>query len=344
MTWSTIVTLALILFLVSLMAQRGRTSLMLTVVSLMAQRERTSLNRRVGAHHRPLFGPFAIILICAIGFFMYRGSARRVILPHAVGRHSEASLDMQEDEAIHRGAPLERAQRAKAKAHSRKTAERDKVKQMIDAAATTNTDEIAKVSNDEAKVESTVVLQAEDSTPPAPPAPPPKWLDEPIGLINGVYYTIVVAGPHSTRVDCDEELPAKLTEAVDRYIDSYLGEGASRIVSLPPSYVKDEIVKADYEETYNASFGPMKNLHVQLAFDRKVCSELKRRYHNALADVRMKEVAIGGGSVLLLLGAMFSYLKLDTATRGYYTGRLRVATALAILGGGAAAFSLVRHL
>lgn len=328
MSWSTIILLAVILIVVSSFAQRGR----------------RSLNERCGTRPRPLFGPLAIIAICALGFFLYRGSARRVVLPHVGGRHPEAFLDMQEDEAIHRGTPLERAQRAKTKVHSQKIAEREKVKRMIAAAATTGADEVAKATTDETQAESAIVLPAEDTTPPAPPAPRPKWLDEPTGLVNGVYYTIVVAGPHSTRADCDEELPAKLTEAVNRYIDSYLGEGASHLVSLPPGYVKDEIVQADYEETYNASFGPMKNLHVQLAFDRKVCSELKRRYHQALADLRMKEVAIGGGSVLLLLGAMFSYLKLDTATRGYYTGRLRVATALAILGGGAAAFSLVRHL
>jgi hypothetical protein len=32
-----------------------------------------------------------------------------------------------------------------------------------------------------------------------------------------------------------------------------------------------------------------------------------------------------------LLGTLFSYFKIDTATRGYYTGRLQFVTAGAIL-------------
>jgi hypothetical protein len=324
MSWSIILTLGLIL----------------TVVSIMAQRGRRSLNHKLGAHHRPLFGPFAIILICLVGYFMFvKDRPAKVEFAHPQFGAYDWMRDMQEDLAIHRGTRFEDAHRTMRKI----AVEREKVRRMIDDAATAEKDEIVKVSSDDAKVDPAVV-EAEDSTPPAPPAPRPKWLDEPTGLVNGVYYRTVVAGPYATRAACEEAMPAELNAAVDQFVDSYLGPGASQIVHLPLSYIKDEIAKQEYEETYSASFGPMKNLHRQLAFDRKVCEVLKQRYHNALAEVRMKEFAIGAGGVLLLLGTMFSYLKLDTATRGYYTGRLRLATALAILGGGAAAFSLVRHL
>jgi len=328
MSWSTVLTLALILVIVSIVAQRGR----------------RSLNQRLGARPRPLFGGFAVVLICLAGFLMFFGvAAPKIEVKHPWNFPTESFLNMQEDLAIHRGAPLEHAQRALAKAQAA-IVEREKVKQMIADAATTGLDEATKEPIAATKVESPAVVEAEDSTPPAPPPARPKWLDGPTGLVNGVYYKNVVAGHYATTAECEEALPAELNAAVDQFIDSYLPVGASKLVHLPSGYVHDEIVKAQYEETYDASFGPMKNLHVQLAFDRKVRTDLKRRYHTELAEIRMREVAIGAGSVLLLLGAMFSYLKLDTATRGYYTGRLRLATVLAILGGGAAAFSLVRHL
>ena len=40
---------------------------------------------------------------------------------------------------------------------------------------------------------------------------------------------------------------------------------------------------------------------------------------------------MGAGIVLLLVTTLFGYFKLDTATRGYYTGRLQFAAAAAIL-------------
>ena len=43
------------------------------------------------------------------------------------------------------------------------------------------------------------------------------------------------------------------------------------------------------------------------------------------------QTGLGVGIVILLLSTMFSYFKLDTATRGYYTGRLQFAAAAAIL-------------
>jgi purine-cytosine permease-like protein len=43
------------------------------------------------------------------------------------------------------------------------------------------------------------------------------------------------------------------------------------------------------------------------------------------------QTGLGAGAVLLLLGTMFSYLKLDTETRGYYTGRLQFGAAGVIL-------------
>jgi hypothetical protein len=49
--------------------------------------------------------------------------------------------------------------------------------------------------------------------------------------------------------------------------------------------------------------------------------------------------AAGVGLLLAFVGTVFGYLKLDTATRGYYSGRLRFVAGLALLAivGGAAA-------
>jgi uncharacterized integral membrane protein len=46
---------------------------------------------------------------------------------------------------------------------------------------------------------------------------------------------------------------------------------------------------------------------------------------------RLRGLALGFGAVLCLLSVVFGYFRLDTATRGYYTGRLQFLAATAIL-------------
>ena len=47
---------------------------------------------------------------------------------------------------------------------------------------------------------------------------------------------------------------------------------------------------------------------------------------------RLAHVGLAVVAVLAGLGAVFTYLRLDTATKGYYSGRLQIATATVILG------------
>jgi hypothetical protein len=51
----------------------------------------------------------------------------------------------------------------------------------------------------------------------------------------------------------------------------------------------------------------------------------------------LTQLGLFAGAGLLLIGSIFSYFRLDNATRGYYTGRLQFMTAasiLAVIGGG----------
>ena len=54
-------------------------------------------------------------------------------------------------------------------------------------------------------------------------------------------------------------------------------------------------------------------------------------HQQALVAERLKYTAVATGGLFGLLATVFGYLKLDTLTRGYYTGRLRMAAAMTIL-------------
>ena len=163
---------------------------------------------------------------------------------------------------------------------------------------------------------------------------PPAWIKDPPGLSGDVYYTTVTVGPWKSVAECEEELIPKVKEAVGRYLENYLGEGASKTVNVSLPYIHDRIIRERYVEEFvseTPSVNEMVNLHVRLAFDSRTRAELKRMYREAQVESRLLEVAGGVAAVLLVLGAVFGYLKLDTMTRGFYTRRLQFASAVLIL-------------
>jgi hypothetical protein len=164
----------------------------------------------------------------------------------------------------------------------------------------------------------------------------PRWVDEAPRRENGVFHTAVKVGPYPTRADCDQELPLELQRATRGYIGSYLGSEAAELVDLPLPYIHEKIFTAEWEEaapklTVGPMSYPMTILHVRLEFDDDVRNEIRRRHDEALVARRLKYTGTGAGLVLGLLGTMFGYLRLDTATRGYYSGRLRLAAGAMIL-------------
>ena len=91
------------------------------------------------------------------------------------------------------------------------------------------------------------------------------------------------------------------------------------------------IVKQQYTEHRETSVGPMQSVHVLLEFDPTVQQDIKDRWREAVLSQRLRKVAGAALLVLALVGTIFSYLHVDTLTRGFYTRRLQVAAVLVIL-------------
>lgn len=157
------------------------------------------------------------------------------------------------------------------------------------------------------------------------------WADAPTGLVGGIYRTRLEVGDYATREECDRNLPEALQQAVKAYAERLIGEGAGRRTNVPLPYIHEHIVKQEWEEHPVASFGPMVRLHVLMEFDQNDRDYIKDLHQQALVAERLKYTAVATGGLFALLATVFGYLKLDTLTRGYYTGRLRMAAALTIL-------------
>lgn len=162
-------------------------------------------------------------------------------------------------------------------------------------------------------------------------APRPAWMNGQMGRVGDVYRTSVKVGPAFSRTECEKQLPTTLQDAVQTYADHLLGEGRGRFVHLPAAYIRNRLVRGEWEERRETTYDTMFTLHELVEFDREANEAIEANYRQSVVMGRLAYTAAGGGLVLGLLTILFCYLKLDTLTRGYYTGRLRLTAAVAIL-------------
>lgn len=159
----------------------------------------------------------------------------------------------------------------------------------------------------------------------------PGWVDEPARLDGNVYRVTVVSDPYITQDECIRSLDPKLAEVTRKYVSDLLGDEAARGLNVEGEFVRERIVYDQYAERYQSSVGPMWRVHANLRFDESVQRELRDHWRAAVLDRRLLLTGGGGLALLALLGTLFGYLKLDTATRGYYTRRLQLAAGVVIL-------------
>jgi hypothetical protein len=164
-----------------------------------------------------------------------------------------------------------------------------------------------------------------------PAAGRPAWVDAPAGRDGDLYRMTVCIGPYTTRAECDARLPQALQNALTQYTEIYLGAEAAGRVEMPAGELEPAILRGQYEETIQASVGPMIQLHLLLEFDRSMQSRIKDCWHQALVTGRLWLAGTGLLALLALLAVAVGYLKADLATAGAYRGRLRLAAMLAAL-------------
>lgn len=159
----------------------------------------------------------------------------------------------------------------------------------------------------------------------------PAWMDAETGRIGNIYRTRITVGPYLSRAECEKDLPEALQRAVRTYAARLLGEEKAAHVSLSDSYIDEHIVRGEWEQRRQTTIDDLVYLHELLEFDSDAKQRIEASFRQAVVFDRLTYTAAGGGALLGLLTILFAYLKLDTLTRGYYTGRLRLTATAAIL-------------
>lgn len=182
--------------------------------------------------------------------------------------------------------------------------------------------------------------------------PPPEWLTAPTGKqADGSYRLIVKSGPFKTRIECDKELRTIVAQGVDDYVELLLGQevihramgnGFRGSTLLKPSEL-DGLVRQTWLEHGQATYpvGDVVTVHALVVFTPQMQSRIESRFRERVSQRRAGQAAVGSMCLLGLLAIVYGYLRFDMLTRGYYTGRLRLAALamiLAIVGGTAVYF------
>ena len=164
----------------------------------------------------------------------------------------------------------------------------------------------------------------------------PDWIDQPPRDAGQVHQIAVCSGPYLRSHDAHKELQQQLKRVTDEYINEFLGQDtASHWVSWDTSRIGRELVAARNhfeEKVISPSFGVMYQSHALLEFGPDFHRQVEESWRQVQARAQLVKMALGAAAVLGTLMLLFGFFQADTATRGFYSGRLKFATAVAILG------------
>ncbi|HTN73900.1 MAG TPA: hypothetical protein VL096_01585 [Pirellulaceae bacterium] len=177
------------------------------------------------------------------------------------------------------------------------------------------------------------------------PADRPAWVEADFSQETGERQQVAIASglfirPQEALRALDEELE----KATRDYVSSYLGNShAGTLVPIDARYIRQHLITPDhlYSEVVQVSVGPMHQAHALVAFDNDFRRELDARWKNIVVSGRVLKLGVIAGGILIALATVFGYFRADTATRGYHTTRLQLASAtvlLAVVAGGMVLF------
>lgn len=175
----------------------------------------------------------------------------------------------------------------------------------------------------------------------------PEWYTDGTGFVEATGMLFV-----KTEASCmnpqqaNDELQRKSLEEVSRIVDRWHGKGAASRLGLDAKYVMEnlvfdrhiafavdddpELIRLSMEHNLAGQkqyFVGYAQLHLGDTFRDYVRARMEDRQTAG----RLIGVGLSGGAFLAFLAVLLGYLKMDTATRGFYSRRLQTVTLVAVI-------------
>lgn len=177
----------------------------------------------------------------------------------------------------------------------------------------------------------------------------PEWVEADFTHEQGdVQRVSISSGPYKRKHDALRALDEELAKATRAYIGDVLGSRAAEaLVPVDLSTIRRELVQPAnvyHEQIQVSELGSMFQSHALLEFGPSFRQEIEERWKTIVVAGRVAKIGVISIGVLMALSVVLGYFKADTATRGYYTTRLQLGSAGAILALVAGGVMLMRCL
>jgi len=159
--------------------------------------------------------------------------------------------------------------------------------------------------------------------------------------------SVVATSANNTRSQTEWELDQELEAETRLFVNYILNQNGYQPADLgfDETYIRQHLLDGNREAEESPTFQnpwidenagdstgePLSRAYALLTFDQDFQREILERYRAQVIPRRIGLLSLIAGGLLLAIGVVYGYLRIDTATRGYYTRRLQVAAVALIL-------------
>jgi hypothetical protein len=179
---------------------------------------------------------------------------------------------------------------------------------------------------------------SDDHSHDAQPNNRPAWIDSKGEYAaDGTYFAVVHTPPKLTLRDAMREVEPRMRDEAQEFVNTAVPRARYQrwFNGLHWSSIIRRAEKERFVETLHSRYADADTVvvHVRMAFTPQLQQEIMRMIQDVVLWQRTGLLVLIGAFVLAAIGILYGYLRLDTATKGYYTWRLRLlAVALVCFG------------
>ena len=157
----------------------------------------------------------------------------------------------------------------------------------------------------------------------------PNWIEQGSFEDGEISFLLVETEAFYLRSEASMVLMGKIKDTVNNQIDDIVGPGGNRFVDLDDHFLQHEIVDEEIviEKTIadpESSKAVRRHVgYARLQFDKNFAELVNQQYQLNFKARRLQRTALAGILTLCWLATTYGYLRVDHATRHFYSRRLQ---------------------